>query len=220
MVMLLLLSYLIAQACTREAICVIVRTYFAQKYQLTTLLMSVNGALKSPGNDYGVLFYIVDTESLKTPSRFIQRAITTTESYYPDAYYERVVLTNFTPSHATYGFEDTDLMIQRILTSNYAADRSCTYFLITNGDNYYSSYLFEHVKSHVASHTDLIAFSFINRKVCINTEFRKGRIDLGSVLISRRAFAETNAKFMPKGYATEDMYFTRVLLKEVLFLHF
>jgi hypothetical protein len=215
------------------AICAIVRTYSGQSAQLPVLLMSLSESARMA--NFSIIFYVLDTDPTREPSRYIQRAILTSESYYTAARYEHVVLQNFKPSKATYGFEDTDLLLAQMLTSTKETDKSCAYFLVTNGDNYYSPLMFKVLREKFESKIDVITAKFVHRTQLINTVFARGAVDLGAVFMSRRAIVETKVKFLPNGYKTSDLFardwfffnailrspqnYTRSIGKDIIFVH-
>jgi hypothetical protein len=229
----LLLGLALCVHLASAAICTIVRTYSGQKSQLPVLLMSLSEAARIA--NVSLIFYILDTDPTREPSRYIQRAILMSETYFPASRYEHVILPNFKPTKATYGFEDTDLLLAQVLTSSKETDKSCAYFLVTNGDNFYTPFVFKSLKEYFATKVDVITAKFVHRTKLVNTVFARGVIDLGAVFMSRRAIVETKVKFLPNGYKTSDLFardwfffnailrspqnYTRSIGKDIIFVH-
>jgi hypothetical protein len=230
---LLSLLSLVGVSARQEIICTIVRTYVAQKTQLPVLLLTLNEAAAKA--NYTIIFYIVDTDIKVPGSRFIQRAIVTAEIHYPNTMFKHVVLADFRPAQPTYGYEDTDLVLNDILGSRNSDERSCTYFLFTNGDNFYTPRAFTSNKPQFDKGVDVIAFHFVNRAYCLNPAFVRTRIDLGAGFFSRKSIERSGARFLPKGYNTPDIYasdwwffdriiksspnITKIITPDVVFIH-
>lgn len=112
-----------------------------------------------------------------------------------------------------YGYVSTDLELARLRQARKSRNRNrplCNYYLITNGDNFYSAHLWKYVLPEMQKKTDLVAFSF----ACHHTQMRPKRveikrkfIDLGAALISNSCLDKTGAKFLPdEGLTQENMF--------------
>jgi hypothetical protein len=214
------------------SVCVIVRTYPAQKAKLPILLLSLNEAAVS--GKVKLYNFILDTEP-KPDTTYLQLGILTAQVHFPGSYYEHVILKDFNPTTLTRGYEDTDVFLKLLLNSTRSEHKSCEYFLITDGDNAYTTHLFTTLRPRFNAKIDFIAFNFVNRRKVLETEFKLKGIDMGSVFMSRRCLLEARLVFLAQGYASPNMYsrdwfffemilksprnYTRSINREIVFLH-
>lgn len=101
----------------------------------------------------------------------------------------------FVPNKAFYGYDATNYLLNFTLQPN---NTNCNRYIITNGDNSYHSDLLLAVNNEIRkSDSDLIGFDFTThhfRKGIPNTKtnakFRRTWIDLGAVVVRKRAITE------------------------------
>lgn len=215
----------------RNTICCAVRTYFMHKDLLMVLLASLTeSSLASKRVD--VEFFIIDTDPRVTPwNFFIEKTVLHLRQQYQKDIYHHVKFNGSAyDAKKTWGYDATDELLAHLISNA----GQCDYFLFTNGDNYYSHYLFTELDRHLVDRTDIVAFDYIHRTEPKSVEFRHSLIDLGAAVISRSSIEKTKVRFLPRGLETPEMvardwyFFERILsmpnaktkiIRKTLFVH-
>ena len=222
---------LVASAHGNINICCVVRTFVGHKDNLLVLLSSLTDASRHARN-IDINFFIVDTDPMRsTGTFFIERTILHLRQHYGNDIYQHLHFANRTyRPDITWGYDATDDALGYILTGSLP----CDYFLFTNGDNYYSHYLFTELESALAKAFDLVAFNYIHRYEPIFVKLQHSSIDLGAAFVSERAVRRSNARFLPQNLSTPDIiardwYFfehvlsqrgaTSTIVRKTLFIH-
>lgn len=189
-------------------VCVVIRTYKNHKSTLPGLL----GALGS--NKYPHLHaFLVDTVGDFTDMHKFADLF--------NSIFERefVHVSDSTPTlarsrypkfdKADFGYLQTDLAIEQLSSPN--SKIQCEYFIATNGDNLYTKELIYRTIESMRQKIDLIGFHFIThycyeksepwrpRPGCFSqhyTEFKLGRVDVGSALLRKDALIKYDANFI------------------------
>jgi hypothetical protein len=204
-------------------VCCLVRTFIGHESQLIVLLASLTDAALHAKN-IRIKFFIIDTDPVQSVGNFyVERTILHLRQQYLNDIYHHVIFKNHSyQPRLTYGYDATDQLLTAILDSSIpsATNENCAYFLVTNGDNYYSHYLFKEIEDGLKSHIDLIAFNYIHRWNAYGVQLQHSAIDLGAAVVSGRAILNARAMFLPKGLDTEDMvardwYFFQFILKAI-----
>lgn len=186
-------------------VCVIVRTFHKQRYVLPALIASL------ASNNYPNLkVFLVDTgddfsDLSNFPSLF--------NSLYSKDFVHISDITRAVPTQKfptftdTYGFLQTDLVVEDLSSSNH----NCDYFLATNGDNLYSTDFLKVTVPHLRKSVDLVAVEFVShycyasasewipRIGCYNqhyTSYNLGRIDLGAAMFRKQKVIDSDIRFV------------------------
>jgi hypothetical protein len=106
-------------------------------------------------------------------------------------------------SHTTNaGYDRIDIALDYLLAAS-----TCTHFLVTNGDNLYSSDWLNHIQPEIDRGKKLIAWDFTshhdqlarnNSSNVISVQLERGRIGLGAFLVHRDVIEMTSARFLPE----------------------
>lgn len=223
----------------RLSVCVLVRTYAEQRYGIGALLSSLVAAAAQSATENVVVLNVSVFDTNPTNASILFHSYLQRELEHLNVNANRYatfsLMVNLTASIPTYkqnlyGYDATDLALELSLHSG----GSCDYYLFTNGDNLYANALFQTPATLMRQSIDMIAFDFVSHhhhNKLNSVEFFNSYVDLGAVLVSRRAIQEANATFV--GNRTScfacDWYFfasllnrtdvTTRIVREVLFLH-
>ncbi|KAL7483014.1 hypothetical protein ACHAW6_008660 [Cyclotella cf. meneghiniana] len=180
-------------------ICAIVRTHPGQSNVLPITLLSLTQ--QSDLSTISVTAYVVNTDPKDyAVSDFLYRAVSDANEragHHIMDVLDESFHTN-PPNASLYGYDDTDKVLEQLLTKN----STCTYFLFTNGDNFYSNKWLLEIKPFVLANKQLIAWDFISHHRreynVISTEVVRGKIDLGAAIVAKSAIESINARFTSK----------------------
>lgn len=155
------------------------------------------------------------------------------------------LLSRYSGPKQDYGYALTDAALDQVFEDRLQAP---TYLIITNGDNLYTSNLFEKLEPHLSNGTELIGFDFVSHYSWPNL-LESGRdvfddgtmkripqqlqylaFDLGSGVFHKNLFVRDRLRFMqPEGYTFETdarfvetarrMAQSQAILRQVLLVH-
>lgn len=186
-------------------ICAIMRTHLGHANVLIHPLFSLTHQEDS-GVDISVRVFLTNTDAVTYgETKFMVDAAEYTNSV---AGFEAVKVLPFRSSipwsHA-YGYDVTDIILDELLETS-----DCTHFLFTNGDNYYNKYWLTHIAGAIKDGMQMIAWDFTTHHLresnMVSVKFQRTFVDLGSVLVDRRAIERTGARFVPHGLHTTDFF--------------
>jgi hypothetical protein len=186
-------------------ICFLVRTYEKQQHRLLGFLTSIY-ATQYP--NYTIILANTESAGLNTSSISSLTSSLGISS--------RVIFSPFDANDATnirkkysitendYGYLLTDLTLEWLKQNSI-----CDYLIVTNGDNWYSSNLFDVVVPFIHQGYHAIAFHFVSHHVWpsavqswragtdveIRTKFEQGWIDLGAGLVDFDLLKQHNIDF-------------------------
>lgn len=188
-------------------VCVIVRTH--QKHGRETLEGLILSLLAGVSEDtVNVQIHLLRTEASDDRDYIINSLIhpPIRLSEFVKLFPFRVHLSPVLPlrdefSLRAHGYVTTDLELQRLQRAGKNGHDACTYYLFTNGDNFYSSHLWGKVAPYMQDRVGLIAYSFACHHEdmrATRVEFAWGHVDLGAVLVSSACLEKTGAVFIPE----------------------
>lgn len=182
----------------------IMRTHRGQVNTLPIPLLSLTNQ-DYDGDDVSVRIFLTNTDpETYSETEFMTGAVRDTNSR---AGYEAVTISmaKDRPVERAYGYDVTDVILGDLLAADY-----CTHFMVTNGDNFYSSSWLGTILPYINDNKELIAWDFLSHHPrdynVISVKFERKFVDLGSVLFARRAVDRTGARFLPSGILTDDMF--------------
>lgn len=187
----------LADQSTGTQLCSILRTHSNHRFEVVALSLISQEKTKLPRPK---LFLLDTTHSETWKANFSTRVSHFNAEYCPDAacleYWEPPPPTI---SPTSYGFEETDWAIDRLVDEG--EQWHCDFLLTTNGDNVYSSYLLHYVERYTPTHS-LIAWHFTSHHekpsphVTLRTELRLYKIDLGAFIASLAVIREHQLRFL------------------------
>ncbi|KAL7543262.1 hypothetical protein ACHAXR_012764 [Thalassiosira sp. AJA248-18] len=190
-------------------ICTIVRTHVGHANLLPITLLSLTQQSYT-GLDVNLSIFVINTD----PQGYMESGFMHSAAAYTNSKAGLDLVTVLDesfhkkpPSKKAYGYDVTDLVLEHLLVS----ECNCTHFLFTNGDNFYSRSLVEWIQPSISDGKQLIAWDFLShhkRKYnVIQVQFIRQHVDLGSVLVDRRAIeVNPHVKFLPQGGRTVDLF--------------
>lgn len=194
---------------TTHHICAIVRTHKGHANLLPITLLSLTQQ-SHQGDDVKISMFVVNTDSESYAESDFMHAAAADANMKAGQKFVFVLDASFhkiPPNKATYGYDVTDRVLDVLL-----GKRICTHFLFTNGDNFYVRSLVEWIKPAVLEGKQLIAWDFLSHHKrnynVIKVQFIRSYVDLGSVLVARRAIVmkRPHVRFLPDGSETGDLF--------------
>jgi hypothetical protein len=189
-------------------VCAIMRTHPGQAGMLGVPLVSLTQQQYLNANDdISIRVFLMNTDPVAhKETQFMTDAASYANSA---AGYEGVLVMEASSSpsldHA-YGYDATDTMLDNLLDAS-----DCTHFLFTNGDNFYNSEWLTQIAGPLKAGKHLIAWDFTTHHErdgtnVIHVKFVRSFVDLGAVLVRRRAIEQAGARFVPLGPFTGDFF--------------
>lgn len=245
-------------------ICVIVRTHPRQANLLPiTLLSLTQQAYFRNNDDVAMSLFVVNTDPKDyTDTAFMTDAAEDANKragYAAVTVLDSAIINGGPPDKSMYGYDVTDKILETLLVKNEgnrslildsattkgavagpmakSTNSTCTHFMFTNGDNFYNNQLVDSVIPSLQDGKRFIAWDFISHyKIKIfEVELKVQQIDLGAMLVDRRAIEYSGARFLPQKEKTtrlrlRDGYFAMTvcndmkendyeLIHKVLFVH-
>ena len=211
---------------TGASLCVGIRTMPAHGTHLDVLLRSFAGqhlrqrARGGPG--FSARYFVVDTEGDASFAENMHGMVDDINAMLGEANAMNVVSFEKAAQKSTanqfYGYDDTDELVSYMLSLQECRQG---WLLLTNGDNLYNSAWMSTIAPLVRDKTlNLVAWDFIthhSRSVLqdpkqLSTEqqvrvaFRRGFVDLGSMMVRSSVVERANARFLPEGLFTTDLF--------------
>lgn len=190
-------------------ICAVVRTHIGQANILPITLLSLTQQSNQGG--LALSLFVVNTDSedyLESKFMHIAAADANMKAGYNAVTVLDAAFHHEPPRKGAYGYDVTDHVLELLLDEK----QNCTHFLFTNGDNFYVRSFLDWIGPSVVDGKQLIAWDFLThhkRKFnVIKVQFIRKQVDLGSVLVDRRAIQmkSPHMKFLPHGDDTRHLF--------------
>lgn len=190
-------------------ICAVVRTHKGHANILPITLLSLTQQ-NYQGEDVKIAIFVVNTDFESYAESDFMHAAAADANIKAGKKVVTVLDASFhkiPPIQKTFGYDVTDRVLDVLMD-----EKDCTHFLFTNGDNFYVRSLVDWIKPAMLEGKQLIAWDFLShhpRKYnLIQVQFIRGHVDLGSVLVDRRAIERNrpHLRFLPEGAGTQSLF--------------
>ena len=226
-------------------VCVVVRTHSVQADVLSITLLSLTHQ-SYEGADVETSIFVVNTDAKGYSESDFMHAAAADANGKAGRKVVSVLDASFhrkPPREGFFGYDVTDHVLEHLLYG----DSGCTHFLFTNGDNTYLRSFIERITPAILEGKQLIAWDFLTHHKCgrkcdkdsnvIKVDFVRKHLDLGSVVVGRRAIEmqKPPARFLDRRSETIELFtrdfyfFKRIydhigkenvsIIHQVLFVH-
>jgi hypothetical protein len=146
-----------ARMMPENMVCSLIRTYSGHAESLQSLTFSLASAVSMMKELIGLQIFVIYTEAPRNSFKTSVIAALTAVRQYSGVH--RAEMIRVPSANKTirefYGYVETDYGLKYMMQPHFG----CLYYLITNGDNLYSRYLFQEIAPLMENGTDIICWT-------------------------------------------------------------